>query len=45
MKKVLNTDISTFIKIIENNTDSKVERIKHVGGGSFGQSQKQFIHG
>lgn len=37
MKKVLNTDMNSFIKIIENNTDSKVERIKYVGGGSFGQ--------
>lgn len=37
MKKVLNTDISTFIKIIEANTGSKVEKIKYVGGGSFGE--------
>lgn len=37
MKKVLNTDISTFIRIIETNTGSKVEKIKYVGGGSFGE--------
>lgn len=37
MKKVLNTDISTFINIIEENTASKVEKIKFVGGGSYGQ--------
>lgn len=43
MKKVLNTDISTFIKIIESNTDSKVEKIKYVGGGSFGQVFKAIL--
>lgn len=37
MKKVLNTEMSAFIKIIEENTDSKVEKIRFVGGGSYGQ--------